>query len=174
MHKILRIAPNSFSRDLLCRIGEFTGVQPIPLFEYCLAVSYRFAHSERQYLSSLAIEIQKVIGEAQPWLIGPTLGVIPDGGHHCKLILQTLFDALALQGEHKVLKEYAAALPDYYPDSAWLVHPEIFSIYDFGIASITVPESIPNNLQKCVLSFSLRLGSSRMTHTFLQQKLPLH
>ena len=114
LHKILRIAPNSFSRDLLCRIGEFTAVQPIPLFEYCLAVSYRFAHSERQYLSSLAIEIQKVIGESQPWLIGPTLGVIPDRGHHCKPILQTLFDALALQGEHKVLKEYAAALPDYY------------------------------------------------------------
>ena len=93
-----------------------------------------------------------MIGESQPWIFGPTRDVIPDGGHLCKPILQTLFDALALQGEHKVLKEYATALPDYYPDCTWLVHPEVFSNYVFGSVPITVPESIPNNLQKCVLS----------------------
>ena len=33
LHKCSSVAPNSFSRELLCRICDFTGVQPLPLFE---------------------------------------------------------------------------------------------------------------------------------------------
>ena len=151
IHKILRVAPNSFSRDSLCRIGEFTGVQPTPLFEYCLAVSYRFAYSERKYLASLAVQIREMLGPSIPL---ECLGrvVIPDGGHHCKPILQSLFEALALKDEHNAILVHAASLPDYYPDSEWLMHPRVYSFYNFGLESISIPEVIPCNLQKCVLA----------------------
>ena len=151
LHKILRLPPNCFSRDLLCRLGAFTGVQPLPLFEYCLAVSYRFAHSERKYLCSLAVQIKEIVGDNMP-LAGAVTNVVPDGGHFCKPILQTLFEALAFKSEHKVLKEHAFSLPDYYPDAAWLTHPEVYSRYDFGLATIEVPETVPLNLQKAILT----------------------
>ena len=133
---------------------NFTGIQLTPIFEYCLAVSYRLAYSERVYLASLAVQIRENIGDSIPLnALGPMQGiVIPDGGHRCKPILQTLFEALALKVEHKAILVHAASLPDYFPDSEWLMHPSVFSNYNFGLVSISVPEVIPCNLQKCVLT----------------------
>ena len=85
-------------------------------------------------------------------LAGAVTNVVPDGGHFCKPILQTLFEALALKSEHKLLKEHAFSLPDFYPDAAWLTHPEVYSRYDFGLATIEVPETAPLNLQKAILT----------------------
>ena len=58
VHKILRMPPNSLSRDLAHSLGVFTQVEPIALESYCAACLCRFASSERVYLHRLANEIK--------------------------------------------------------------------------------------------------------------------
>ena len=47
LHKILRFAPNSMTRDLLHSIELFTVVAPTHLLDYCDANLFRFAYSEK-------------------------------------------------------------------------------------------------------------------------------
>ena len=50
------------------------------------------------------------------------------------------------------MKEHAFSLPEYYPDAEWIAHPSVYSLLDFGLVTIAVPELVPTNLQKGVLT----------------------
>ena len=43
-HKLLRMPPQAMSFDLSHRLGDFCGVAPIALEDYCLAIMYRSLH----------------------------------------------------------------------------------------------------------------------------------
>ncbi len=86
---------------------SFSCVDPTPIVDYCLAVMYRFAYSEREYLTSLAGEVRDMIGDNMP--LTSSSCVVPDGGLESPPILQELCNALALRGEHSRLKRAASA-----------------------------------------------------------------
>ena len=117
LHKILRLPPNSLPRSILHTLKSFTCVDPIPLADYCLAVMFRFAFSEKDYLSSLSCSIRDLIGDSMP--LSFYNWVVPDGGMKSPPILQSLCEALALKGAHSRLKSAAS----YVSSGQWLLSP---------------------------------------------------
>jgi len=117
LHKILRLPPNSLPRSLLHSLKCFACVDPIPLVDYCLAIMYRFAFSERVYLTSLSCVIRDLIGDCMPLPFSSF--VVPDGGMRSPPILQALCNALSLNGAHSRLKSAAGVSPA----GQWLLSP---------------------------------------------------
>ena len=63
-HELPRMPPQCMSFDLAHRLLDFCGVAPIALEDYCLAIMYRFAHSERSYLAELSCKVQSLTGDS--------------------------------------------------------------------------------------------------------------
>ena len=153
IHKILRLPPQSMSFALTHRLEDFCAVAPIALEDYCLAVMYRFAYSERVYLANLAVTVQKLIGDSNTCEAFERL-IIPDAGLNSPPILQSLFNALDLSGSHSRLQVAAATVAESFLDSeeaVWLTNPSVVSCYDFGIKKILLPEVVPEKLQGSLL-----------------------
>ena len=37
------------------------------------------------------------------------------------------------------------SLPEHFPESEWITYPSVFSVYNFGLDSVTVSETVPVN-----------------------------
>ena len=98
VHKILRLPANSMSRELCHSVSFCSAVDPTPLDSYCKACMYRFAHSEKDYLLSLAENVQKFVGEDLALKdCNPTWWKhvdLPSGGLSEPPLLQGLLDVL--------------------------------------------------------------------------------
>ena len=86
IHSILRIPPNSFSRDLTNSIGFRSVVNPLPISSYCASVRYRFAVSEASYLVHLKKGIFLLLGDEAPVI--SLSNQVPLGGIHSPSILE--------------------------------------------------------------------------------------
>ena len=62
-HKLLRLPPQSMSYELSHRLEDFCAASLIALEDYCLAIMFRFAYSERKCLADMAVRVQKLIGD---------------------------------------------------------------------------------------------------------------
>jgi len=143
VHKLLRMPPQSMSYELSHRLEDFCIVAPVVAQDYCLAIMFRFAYSERKYLADLAVKIQGLIGNSMTLEALDRL-VIPDGGLRSPPILQSLFNALEMSGNHACLHAAFASSPE---DSDWFNFPTVVSSYNFGIKRILLPEVAPPKLQ---------------------------
>ena len=144
LHKILRLPPNSLPRPILHTLKSFTCVDPIPLADYCSAVMFRFAFSEKDYLSFLACSIRDLIGDNMP--LAFSSWIVPDGGLRSPPILQSLFEALALKGNHLRLKTAVSGCAAGH----WLLTP--VSSLQFGEDKCSVATEAPKTrLQSKVL-----------------------
>ena len=171
-HKLLRMPPQSMSYDLSHRLEDFCGVAPTALEDYCLAVMYRFAHSERKYLAELSLKVQSLIGDSFPIDSFGRL-VVPDGELHSLPILQSLFNALDLSSCHaNVLKSahVVANTPLDSEEAMWLTNPTIVSSYNFGIKHILVPEVVPPKLQGTILKIFKIARDQQSLSTLLASK----
>ena len=151
LHKILRFAPNSMTRDLLHSIELFTIVAPTHLLDYCDANLFRFAYSERSYLAKLATDVRSLIGDSFPVAEGAR-AIVPEAGHGYTPILQLLFNALSLEGRHANLK--LAALKSQ--ECSWLLGP--CEQLRFAGSTIPLATQPPQHLQASVIKM---LGSHR-------------
>jgi len=152
-HKLLRIPPQSMSYELSHRLEDFCGISPTVLEDYCLAVMYRFAYSERCYLSELARRVQSLIDDSCTLVAFGRL-IIPDGGLKSPPILQSLFNALNFSGCHTHVLDAANQVANtflYSEEATWLTSPSIVSSYSFGIKNILIPEVVPDKLQGAIL-----------------------
>jgi hypothetical protein len=108
---ILRVPGNSFSQQLTNNIGFCSGISPLPINSYCASVRYRFAVSEASYLEQLRANIFAYIKDSAAL---SSFGlVLPHGGIDTTCILQTLHDALALQGPLNSIREIANRLQEH-------------------------------------------------------------
>ena len=101
VHSILRIPGNSFSHKLTNNVGFCFGISPLPINSYCASVRYRFAASEASYLEQLGGDIFNYLGNyaaASEAALSSFGLVLPHGGIDSKCILQSLHEALALEG----------------------------------------------------------------------------
>ena len=87
IHSILRIPPNSLSRQLCYSMGVCSIVQPVPIEAYCNAIIYRFASSERDYLYALQSKVQSIFGSDASLLEASSRG-LPNGGLNSTSILR--------------------------------------------------------------------------------------
>ena len=110
---------------ILSQITGLCGIAPIALEDHCLAIMYRFAHSERSYLAELFCKVQSLIGDFCPVELFRRL-VVPDGGLNSPPILQSLFNVLDLSSCHaNVLKSarVVANTPLDSEEAMWLTNP---------------------------------------------------
>ena len=98
IHRILRMPPNSMTRDLMYNIDFCTLVSPTRLADYVLASMYRFALSEKSYLYKLAPEIHDICSDH--FALTDLGGFVPIGGLDTPPILHSLLDALEFKGPH--------------------------------------------------------------------------
>lgn len=106
VHKILHMPPKCMSRQLSHTISLFSAVDPLPLWEYCLAILFRFASSERSALLELREAIHTLLGDhlTVDYVIN---GGIPRGGCNDSAILQNLLWALDFRGPYEDLGKLA-------------------------------------------------------------------
>jgi len=139
------------SLNLLHSLELFTIAVPTPLLDFCDAVLFRFAYSERVYLAELATNVRSLIGDSMH-LRDLNGAIVPDGGHEYKPILQSLFDALAFVGPHEKLKRAAERSPEF----SWILRP--CDQHSFAGRSIPISTQPPPHLQAGVIKI---LGSIR-------------
>ena len=87
------------SREVSTNVGLFTGIDPISLPEYCAAVRFRFAFSERRYLFDLCSRVRVRILDCLP-LVELTDFFLPKGSISSHCILTNLLQALHFEGIH--------------------------------------------------------------------------
>jgi len=112
-HKLLRLPPQSMSYELSHRLEDFCVASPVALDDYCLAIMFRFAYSERKYLADLAARVQELIGDNITLEACGRL-IIPDGGLGSPPVLQSLFNALDLSGCHSALQSAASKIANSF------------------------------------------------------------
>jgi len=122
IHKLLRIPFNSLPRNLAHSLTPFSIIEPTPLTAYCMAVHYRFAHSEAEYLRSLCNSIAEKFGNSVTLERYLKYG-IPAGGLPTPSVLESLMNALNLCGPYRCVSNICQREPKHlwlssYPNSA--------------------------------------------------------
>ena len=116
IHRILRMPPKSMSRELMHNIGFSTVVSPIPVVNYALAIMYRFALSEKQYLYSLASDVRSSLCDSSNVHLSQLGTRVPAGFLDSPPILLCLLEALEFQSGHsRILKAIECE-----PEVSWL------------------------------------------------------
>jgi len=111
LHSILRMPPNSLSRNLINSVGFCTGINPLPIRSYCASVRYRFAVSEAAYLEQLRTDIFDFLGDQAT--LDSLCFILPHGGIKSPCILQSLHDALAFRGPLDGICDIAIKVPEH-------------------------------------------------------------
>jgi len=117
LHKILRMPPNSMSRQLCHSVSFCAVVDPIPLNAYCKANLFRFAHSERDYLLQLQAEISEIAKDDLPFT-QMCKYCLPEGGLGSPPILEELIDAIHLEGNFKSIRKSCLQVPSF----SWILN----------------------------------------------------
>ena len=144
LHKVLRLPPNSLPRSLLSNLSLFSCVEPIRIYDFCLATLYRFAISEIEYLCQLASDIRSLVGD--DWPLADFDAVVPEGFLGSPPILQSLVNAVSLKKEHLILKRAVEA----GHKGKWMLSPCV--VHPCGSLTCPVPTDIPNvKVLSCVL-----------------------
>jgi len=102
VHKMLRLPPNSMSRQFMHDLGMFSAKSPLALLPICTAALVRFAHSEEGALRDLLSEALDIIGDSIS-LNELHTGRVPDAGLACTPYINTLIDSLERRGVYSPL-----------------------------------------------------------------------
>jgi len=121
VHSVLRMPPQSMSRQLMYSIGFCSLIEPLPLKAYCSAILFRFASGIRIYLSQLRQEVVKLLGDSA-YVINYLNHGVPTGGLDSQPMLCTLLNALNFQGPLNVVRSVCSRIPEHkwileFPDS---------------------------------------------------------
>ena len=106
VHSILRMPPNSMSRQLAHSIGPFCIVEPIPIISYCAAIRFRFASSIAEQLEALKTDIIDMLGDELPLVC--LNGSLPLGNVNDPCIAQCLLNPLKFTGHLSFAKLIAS------------------------------------------------------------------
>jgi len=127
IQSILRMPGNSISYKLANNVGFCSGISPLAINSYCASVRYRFAVSEASYIEQLRTDIFQYLSSAahgSSAALSSFSSVLPHGGIESTCILQSLHDALALQGPLNGI----IAIAERVPEHRWLIDYPISSM----------------------------------------------
>jgi hypothetical protein len=148
VHKILRMPPNSISRELSHSLGGFTHIEPCALESYCAACLYRFASSERSYFLSLERKIKERVLLCLPFS-ERRHRYLPSGGLSSPCILQQLLDALDFKGFLTKIHDSCEATPAH----SWILNfprapaPSVYSGIQSAVIRILQPVMSVRDMQ---------------------------
>ena len=137
------------SRKLCHSVNLCAVIDPIPLNAFCNANSFRFAHSEKDYLLQLQSEVCEVVGD---YLHPARMNKydLPDGGLGSSAILVELLDAIHLQGNFASLRKSCSN----NPSREWVLNfpaspfPSCFNSLQSAILSALTHEERCSDLSK--------------------------
>ena len=109
---MLRLPPNSLSREAICALELFTGINPISIPEYSASCMFRFAFSERRYLYELFVNIKDRVFDSLPFSEHRDY-FLPKGSIPSHSILHNLINCLHFQGFHSRIPQVCSQDPSH-------------------------------------------------------------